>query len=89
MTASPLRDAFWEEFVETSLVRDKSLSGERIASVEWSSADERSHPGFHPPVTRRRLQLPDTAALLGTKWIQMSVSITLNTKMSCVRDAVK
>lgn len=40
-------------------------------------------------VTRRWLRLPDTAALLGTRWIQMSGSITLNPKMPCVRDAVK
>lgn len=62
---------------------------ERMASVEWSSAAERSRSGFHPPVTRRWLQLPDMTALLGTKWIQMSGSITLNTEMPCIRDAVK
>lgn len=61
----------------------------RIVSVEWSSAAERSLSGFHPAVTRRWLQLPDTTALPGTQWIQMSGSVTLNTKMLCVRDAVK
>lgn len=40
-------------------------------------------------VIRRWLQLPDTTALLGTKWIQMSGSVTLSTKLLYVRDAVK
>lgn len=61
----------------------------RTVSVERSSAAERSRSGFHPAVIRRWLQLPDTTALPGSKWIQMSGSVTLNTKMPCVRDAVK
>lgn len=60
-----------------------------IVSGEGSSAAEGSRSGSHPTVTGRRLRLPDSTALPGTQWIQMSGSITLSTKMPCVRDAVK
>lgn len=69
--------------------RGQKPEWERMVSVGWSSAAERSRSGFHLTVTRRWLQLPDMTALLGTRWIQMSGSITLSTEMLCIRDAVK
>lgn len=66
-----------------SLYRDKVQRD----GYYWTEFRYRSE--FHPVVIRRWLQLPDTTARLGAKWIQMSGSVTLSTKLLCVKNAVK